>query len=74
MPYAVNPIRLLTDNLKGYADALHAERIKLWQRDQEIDAEMTQLGKLGVAMGIDIGTTVQFAHDNDLTYDVAYGV
>ncbi len=66
--YAVNPIRLLTDNLKGYADALHAERIKLWQRNQEIDAEMTLLGKLGTAMNIDIGVTTKFAVDNDLTY------
>jgi len=66
--YAVNPIRLLTDNLKGYAEALHVERIKLWQRNQEIDAEMVQLGKLGEAMSIDIGNTAQFAHDNDLTY------
>jgi hypothetical protein len=67
--YTVNPLRLLTDNLFGYAESLHAERVKLWLRNKEIDDEMILLGQLGKIMGIDIGTTVQYAHDKKI---VAY--
>lgn len=55
--YAINPVRALTDNLKGYAQALHDERIRLQDRMAEIDQEMVTLGKLADAVDIDISTT-----------------
>lgn len=68
--YTVNPVRLLTDNLFGYAESLHAERLKLWLRNKEIDAEMELLGKLGVAVGIYIGTTAEYAaNEGVVDYD-----
>lgn len=67
--FTVNPIRLLTDNLLGYAESLHAERLKLYLRNKEIDAEMELLGKLGAAVNIDIGTTALYAHEHgELNY------
>lgn len=57
--YAMNPIRIVTDNLQGFAQSLHDERIKLQDRLAEIDRQFVVIGKLAVAVGIDIGTTEQ---------------
>lgn len=68
MSSPVNPILVVKNNLKEYAQELHDERIKYSQRLAEIDEQMITMGKLAEVVGVEIGTTVQRAAELGVEY------